>query len=284
MKIGLVLAGGIAKGAYQFGFCRALSTFFPVKDITAVSASSIGIWNSLGLQTGQMDVGEEMWTGLNTVGLRSFYNKFIKGGLLREYAARLAQGAAGFDRDLYGVCCESPGMALNYINLRNTAPGTLSSWLRAFVSIPVLFRPVSIGGRQYFDGGTADNVPLAPLASHDLDIVFAMHFDPSHKLDFEKIGAKSAVELVYTDKGFLKGSFDFSEDTVRSRIQQGYDTACETIEQCLSEQDPERIAALTGRQKPAPFRWTFDSVLNRFNSVMRRVIVRTDGDGCDQIG
>ncbi len=283
MKIGLVLAGGIAKGAYQFGFCRALSTFLSTEDIAVVSASSVGVWNALCLLTGRLDIIEEMWTGLNAVGLHDFRNKFIKNGLVREHAKRLAEGASGLNCDLYGVCCETPGMTPNYVNLRETAPELLPAWLSAFVSIPVLFQPVSIGAKQYFDGGTVDNVPLAPLSGYGLDVVLAMHFDPSYKLDNGRTGAKCALEFVYEDKGFLKASLDFSEETVHRRIRQGYDAACKVMERhfIAGARDMDRIAALAGRRKPGPFRWTFDSVLNRFNSAVRRIVL-TDDTACDQ--
>ena len=43
MNIGLVLAGGFAKGAYQIGALRAIREYFEPEDIEYVSASSIGI-------------------------------------------------------------------------------------------------------------------------------------------------------------------------------------------------------------------------------------------------
>ena len=45
MKIGLVLCGGMAKGAYQIGVLRAIREFVPREDITTISCASVGVLN-----------------------------------------------------------------------------------------------------------------------------------------------------------------------------------------------------------------------------------------------
>ena len=46
MNIGLVLAGGMAKGALQLGALYALSEFIPLEEIKYVSCASVGALNS----------------------------------------------------------------------------------------------------------------------------------------------------------------------------------------------------------------------------------------------
>ncbi|MEG0753106.1 MAG: patatin-like phospholipase family protein, partial [Angelakisella sp.] len=58
LKIGLVLSGGGAKGAYQIGTFRALAQLNMVQQVTAVSGCSIGALNALLFAGG----GEEQWT------------------------------------------------------------------------------------------------------------------------------------------------------------------------------------------------------------------------------
>lgn len=57
LKIGLVLSGGGAKGAYQIGLFRALSQLGAAENVTAVSGCSIGALNALLFAGG----GEEQW-------------------------------------------------------------------------------------------------------------------------------------------------------------------------------------------------------------------------------
>ena len=42
MNVGLVLSGGMAKGAYEVGALSAVSEFFTPNDIGYISAASIG--------------------------------------------------------------------------------------------------------------------------------------------------------------------------------------------------------------------------------------------------
>ena len=45
-KIGLVLSGGLAKGAYQLGVLKAINELVRLEDIVAISASSVGTLNA----------------------------------------------------------------------------------------------------------------------------------------------------------------------------------------------------------------------------------------------
>lgn len=45
MNIGLVLSGGVAKGAYQAGFLKALEEEMGSNHITSISCASIGLFS-----------------------------------------------------------------------------------------------------------------------------------------------------------------------------------------------------------------------------------------------
>ena len=55
MRIGLVLAGGFAKGAYQLGALQALSEFIPRSEIRYMSTASIGTLNGYAFATDQLE-------------------------------------------------------------------------------------------------------------------------------------------------------------------------------------------------------------------------------------
>ena len=61
MNIGLVLSGGMAKGAFQIGALKALNSFIPLKEIKYVSCSSVGVLNGYSYITGNLDKGEKAW-------------------------------------------------------------------------------------------------------------------------------------------------------------------------------------------------------------------------------
>lgn len=52
--IGLVLSGGMGKGAYQIGALTALNEFFYPSDFEYVSAASIGVLNTYAYLTGNL--------------------------------------------------------------------------------------------------------------------------------------------------------------------------------------------------------------------------------------
>ena len=61
MKIGLVLAGGGARGAYQIGVWKALIELGIDKYIKVVSGTSIGAVNAMLFQQGAYKLAEEFW-------------------------------------------------------------------------------------------------------------------------------------------------------------------------------------------------------------------------------
>ena len=64
MKIGLVLAGGGARGAYEIGVWKALRELGIDQYIKVVSGSSIGALNSMLFVQGDIDFAEKLWKSI----------------------------------------------------------------------------------------------------------------------------------------------------------------------------------------------------------------------------
>lgn len=64
MKVGLVLAGGGSRGAYQIGVWKALSELNIDKYIEVVSGTSIGALNAMLFLQGNFNLAEEIWCSL----------------------------------------------------------------------------------------------------------------------------------------------------------------------------------------------------------------------------
>ncbi|MGI6449987.1 MAG: patatin-like phospholipase family protein [Desulfitobacteriia bacterium] len=71
-KIGLVLAGGGGKGAYQIGVWKALKEFGVDKNITAVSGSSVGALNAVLFAQGDYELAENIWLNISTEDILNF--------------------------------------------------------------------------------------------------------------------------------------------------------------------------------------------------------------------
>ena len=61
MKIGLVLAGGGARGSYQIGVWKALIELGIDKYIEVISGTSIGAINAMLFQQNSYEMAEEFW-------------------------------------------------------------------------------------------------------------------------------------------------------------------------------------------------------------------------------
>lgn len=77
-KIGLVLAGGMAKGAFQIGLLKALNEYFTPEDFQIISCSSIGVLNGYAFATNQIDEGIEMWKNIIPDNKRVYVTKMFK--------------------------------------------------------------------------------------------------------------------------------------------------------------------------------------------------------------
>ena len=78
MNVGLVLSGGIAKGAYQVGMLKAFRECLPANFFSCISTSSIGAINGYAYLTDQLDRAEEKWRSVNSDGIIGFIRNFSK--------------------------------------------------------------------------------------------------------------------------------------------------------------------------------------------------------------
>lgn len=63
-KIGLVLSGGGAKGAYEIGVCKALSAMGADKYIDTIAGTSVGALNAVLLESQGTEYSEKIWNNL----------------------------------------------------------------------------------------------------------------------------------------------------------------------------------------------------------------------------
>lgn len=65
-KVGLVLAGGGGKGAYQIGVWKALKEFGVDKNISTVSGASVGALNAILFAQGEYKIAEDVWLNISS--------------------------------------------------------------------------------------------------------------------------------------------------------------------------------------------------------------------------
>lgn len=222
-NVGLVLAGGGAKGAYQAGVIRALWDLDLIDNVKVVSGVSIGTLNALCLCMKDRDLIEKGWKSLS-------YSKIMTKGegikiseigeLIKNFTLHKGQSMTdNIDFSTLGVISQKgirdyiqqfvDVSVLNdisthvyscvynvtegypqYFRLNNYSKEEIIDITVASCAVPYLFPPVSFKGKQYADGGI--NNPLYPKPNADNVPIY-----PLMKHDCDLI---IVVHLNYSDK------------------------------------------------------------------------------------
>ena len=210
-KIGLVLSGGGAKGAYQVGMFRALEELRLDRQITAMSGCSIGAYAGAIYSIRGADAYRDFLCGFmalasegvclseeevahsrqEVAARRVSAGQFISQrrfwqyealGLHRYIETLLSEGSLEQSGRILSVCgysieAEKPVyFRLNGMPDREKAAAIIGSG-----SLPYLFRPSPAAGHHCLDGGVipdicenpapCDKVPLKPLLTEDVDLI-----------------------------------------------------------------------------------------------------------------
>ncbi len=182
-KIGLVLSSGAAKGLAHVGVIQILEEH-GVK-IDAVAATSMGAyvascWAS-GLSGEELEsVAGEIQTPWDRLQLLDPVfpprQGFMKGERIRRRLQRVI-GNIQFDeleRPLYVIATE-----MGTYEAHVFCEGSVLDAVQASLAIPGIFRPVTIQGNQYVDGGVSDPLPVRALLKAGMDKVIAVSVIPT---------------------------------------------------------------------------------------------------------
>ncbi len=172
-NIALVLGGGAARGFAHVGVIKALEAQGIVPDtIVGTSAGSLmgalyaGGMNGFDLQKAALAMDDQ------TVADWSFPNRgLIKGEALQDYvnAALGGRTIERLPRQLAIVATD-----LQSGEARVFRSGDTGVAVRASSSVPGIFQPARVGGRDYVDGGLVSPVPVGVARSLGADIVIAV--------------------------------------------------------------------------------------------------------------
>ncbi len=172
-KIALVLGGGAAKGFAHVGVIKALESHGLQPDIivgtsagAVVAAIYAGGYNGFDLQRVALSMDE------GTVSDWVLPNRgFIKGESLQRFINEVLQNRPieRLNRTLAVVATD-----LQSGEPRVFRSGDAGMAVRASSSVPGIFQPVKINGREYVDGGLVSPVPVKTARDLGADIVIAV--------------------------------------------------------------------------------------------------------------
>ena len=281
-RIGIVLSGGIAKGAYQVGVLKAISEHFAQDEIVCISAASIGVFNAYAFASGKLDKLEETWLSIND---NSKQNRYVTSVLKHSYVDNIINQICTpedkLNSKLFMSLFNFSKLRMEYVDLTQHPYDKIPHYLRAGVALPPFCMPYTIDKTMYFDGALCDNIPIFPLVDCDLDYIFCIHFD-SYNYVFEstKFDNKT-VKINFPDKSLIRHSVVFNNELIRKMIDDGYEKGSIILEHLLKHgsDDIEYIYKRIGKMQAAfgddySLRITVDVVMNNLNKVMKKLIAR----------
>src|SRR5690554_1020519 len=197
IKVGLMLGGGGAKGSYQLGVIKALEELNLMKHIDAISGVSIGAINALLLMSKKkysdmVSIWEIMDTD-NVFGTKGqsfrkekrLYNFVpVAEKLIQNVDLKLvrkskydgfATAALIYDKQSFIHQIKTDTMEKAVFHLNKVKDPYLATMASA--SIPVVFGPTTIDGKNYVDGGLIDNYPIQPLIDNGCNLIIAVALD-----------------------------------------------------------------------------------------------------------
>lgn len=254
-RIGLALGGGAARGFAHIGVIKALETQGITADIVAgTSAGSVvgalyaAGYGAFDLQKLAFQLEESKFTDWAL-----FDRGFLKGEALEAFVNKQVGGKTieGLRRRFAAVATDlASGEAAVFTN------GNVGQAVRASASVPGVFSPVLIRGREYVDGGLVSPVPAHAAHQLGADIVIAV--DISERPSGRKGGSSLDVLLdTISIMGVRIGQYELREaDVVIRPMIKGLPSASfEQRHQAILEGEKAGFGAIaTIRQKIAAWR------------------------------
>lgn len=277
-KIGLVLSGGMAKGAYQIGALTALNEFINLNDLSCVSAASIGVLNTYCYLTNKLDRAKELWTTLSVEKDKKFIMSVLRGDFLQQIISKIIvdiQVRIPFYVPLLNV----KKRQLNYYNLEGLNSVDIKKYLDASISLPIYTKGVNIDNNILYDGAVVDNIPIHPIINEkDLDYILVIYFDDYHYIFEDEETDKKVIKLTFPDNKIISNSIQVKHSSILHMIDEGYSRTNDILSFIFKDGIEnkeivyENIIDYNLSRKKIQKRITGDVIVTNMNKVIQRVV------------
>lgn len=280
MKIGLVLAGGGGKGAYELGVWKALDELKLTKYITVFSGTSIGAFNSVLFAMNDMKKADELWEevtmdklvpiskselikrgiglyigGKNLQLAKKFLNyKLEHGAIANDGAIEVVEKYLDFNKIkennkiCYAACTKLSDFSAKYFKINDFDEETGKKIVLASASLPLIYDCTEVLGEKYIDGGIADNIPIQPVYGENCNIIIVVLL--SKEAQFDRTLYPNSKLIVISpenlDENTITGTLNLNTDAKRIRIIEGYNDTINKLEpikelfEYISKEEEER--------------------------------------------
>lgn len=241
--VGLVLAGGGGKGAYQVGVLKALKENNLLDDVVAISGASIGAINAMLLAMDDIDLMYKVWSDIDILtvfdidldmilDVRPFFSRVQLLEKLEKYIdfEKIKNSKYSIYNSICKVSTDSEPVA-EYRRIQDYDIEMIKSILLASTALPLVYEAVEIDGAYYRDGGICDNEPIQPLYDAGIRQFIVIGMTQGKVLDTSKWPDASFI-TIYPSQNIGKlidGTLDFSKNSIEYRELLGYKDGMRSI-------------------------------------------------------
>ena len=241
-EYGLVLSGGGTRGAYQVGVWKALKNL--QIDIKAIAGTSIGALNGALFLQDDFNTTVKLYEQIkidnimkiegvnenkNIFNLSNIFNlasnltkqKGIDNTPLREMIKQYIDMDKLYNSEIdFGLVTYSVKDGIPLQKFKNEIPKEqMEDYLLASACFPI-FKPQTIEGKEYFDGGLYDNTPSNMLIEKGYKNIIIADIAG---MGFSRKSMKKDVYVkVISPSEDLGGSFEFNHEKIINNIKMGY--------------------------------------------------------------
>lgn len=277
MHIGLVLSGGMGKGAYEIGALTAISEFFDPSDFEYVSAASVGVLNTYAFLTNNLPKAREIWESVNLKGEKRFITSVLKSTFLQDVITSIVSHEK-IDKNFYVPLLDLGNRELLYYNFKDISPDEAAPYLRASIAMPFYNKGVVIGDKALYDGAVVDNIPIYPVLKNNLDYVICIYFDDFNHIFEDYTADNKIIKLTFPDDKIISNSINISHDAIAYMMDEGYRRTKRILSDIFAagtedlEAIYQKIEQINSRDDKKKVRITGDVVVTNMNKVVKRVI------------
>lgn len=261
-RVGLVLAGGGAKGAYQVGVLEYLaeagvrlaavagasigalnaSVVAAAPDLAAAAARLAAVWDETGRAAGAVSPGIGDLLTANPVTRPEFLERLLRRHVdLTELRAGLPLWVSVYPSPRPPAGLPDAGWFVDtvlvdasarcqWLHVNSLPQEEMHEALCASAALPLIMPPRTVGGVRYRDGGIADNTPIRALLAHaPCDLFIVVHLTRGILWDARDYAPGQILEIrpekSLSADGILGGvgaMLDFTSGRAAALRRQGY--------------------------------------------------------------
>ncbi len=277
MNIGLVMSGGVAKGAYQAGFLKAIKEIKGSK-VTCLSCASIGILNGYAYAADKIDKLWDLWRSIHFDSIADLaYNVWFK-HFLRDIIHEIVCEKDVLTLPLYAPICYLPIPRIQYYKLEGEYLKKWYSFIRGAISFPFISGGIRFyRGQMVIDGGMMDNIPIQPLLyAEQPDLILVLHFEAGFRP--RKRYLERGIPIIDYDVSlhnhFRKYTFNFHEDILKAMVESGYEYGQEICAQLFGggENDLQSLLVEAKKRQEVELsarihNYSLDTLVQRANEI-----------------